>query len=320
MTLDIQTITGVNNRIQDYVLLEDTRQSCISSLIIIIGVLISIAYITLAERKIMGLMQRRLGPRTEIQPIKDGLKLYLKEIIIPSRADKILIGPLIILVLCLIIWYVIPFNLGISYSDSNYSILYLLAISSLNVYVYIFSGWITLSKYANLGSLRSISQLISYEVSVGIIFMNIIILTNSFNLNDLYENQIFIPYFFPLIPIALLFFLSILAETNRTPFDLPEAESELIAGYLIEYSGFAFASIYLAEYGFILILSYLFGLLFFPTCIIPVCLFIIFSFIWVRSALPRLRFDHLITLGWNNILPLSITYLFLSSSIIIFIL
>jgi NADH-quinone oxidoreductase subunit H len=290
----------------------------INSLIIIISVLVSIAYITLSERTIMGIMQRRVGPRSLIQPIKDGIKLFTKETIIPQRSDKLLIGPIIILILCLIVWIVVPIKMGIINTDNNYSILYILAISSLNVYIYIFSGWITLSKYANIGSLRSISQLISYEVSIGIIIMNIIILTNSFNLNDLYENQIYIPYLLPLAPIALLFIISILAETNRPPFDLPEAESELIAGYLIEYGGFAFASIYLAEYGFILLLSYLAGLFFFPSLILPFSLFIIFCFIWIRASLPRLRFDHLISLGWNNILPLSISYLFFSSSLLFF--
>ena len=250
------------------------------SLIIIVGVLISIAYITLIERKIMGLMHRRIGPIRLVQPIIDGVKLLFKEIIVPYRSTYLFLGPIIILILCLVIWVPIPLDLGVMYKENKYSILYILAISALNVYLYIFTGWITLSKYGFIGSLRSISQLISYEVSVGIIIMNIIILNGTFNLNDLYLNQIYIPYIFPLFPIFILFLFSILAETNRTPFDLPEAESELIAGYLIEYGGFAFASIYLAEYGFILVLSYLCGILFLPMLIIPFTIFIIFSFIW----------------------------------------
>lgn len=230
-----------------------------------------------------------------------------------------LIGPLIILTLCLIIWIPIPIDLGVMIKENKYSILYILAISSLNVYLYIYSGWSTISKYAYIGSLRSISQLISYEVSIGIIFMCIIYLNNSFNFNDLLLFQIYSSNLFPLFPIVSLFLISILAETNRPPFDLPEAESELIAGYLIEYGGFAFASIYLAEYGFILFMSFLFSILFFGIFLSFFSLFIIFFFIWIRATLPRIRYDHLLSLGWTNILPFSISYLILISSFLFFI-
>jgi NADH:ubiquinone oxidoreductase subunit H len=299
----------------------EKKINIINSIEIIIPILISIAYITLAERKIMGRMQRRIGPNKVgiigiIQPIVDGIKLISKEIIIPQRVQifEMLIGPFIILTLCLIIWIPIPIDLGIMIKENKYSILYILAISSLNVYLYIYSGWSTISKYAYIGSLRSISQLISYEVSIGIIFMCIIYLNNSFNFNDLLLFQIFSPNIFPLFPIASLFFISILAETNRPPFDLPEAESELIAGYLIEYGGFAFASIYLAEYGFILIMSFLFSILFFGFFLSFFSLFLIFFFIWIRATLPRIRYDHLLSLGWTNILPFSISYLIFISS------
>lgn len=296
-------------------------------ILILIMVLISIAYITLAERKVMGRMQRRIGPNIYgsyglLQPIFDGVKAILKEIVIPRFTSKkeLLIGPIIILIITLIVWIPFPFSLYFYLNDIKYNILYIFALSSLNVYIYIFSGWSSFSKFAFLGSLRSIAQLISYEVSIGIIFLSLILLNNSFNLHPFYLNQIFIPFFFPLIPIFILFFFSILAETNRTPFDLPEAESELIAGYLIEFGGFAFASIYLAEYGFILLMSSLCSLLFFSIFIPIFTGIFIFFFIYIRATLPRLRYDQLMNLGWFNILPFSVSYLlFITSFLLIFI-
>lgn len=295
---------------------------------VIITVLIGIAYITLAERKVMGSMQRRVGPNIIgyfgiLQPIIDGVKAGVKEIIIPQQSNKyyFLLGPVIILTLCLIIWTPIPLKLGEQIEENNYGVLYILAISSLSVYILLYSGWSSNSKYAFLGSLRSIAQLISYEVSIGIIIMSVLIFsTNSFNLNQLILHQIFFPNLFPLFPIFILFFISILAETNRPPFDLPEAESELIAGYIVEYGGMAFAAIYLAEYGFILAMCSFASLLFwgapgtFSGTLFTV--FLIFSFIWVRSTLPRIRYDQLMGLGWTKILPFSIGYLVFISSIV----
>ena len=303
-------------------------QNIIEILEIIIIVLIGIAYITLAERKIMGSMQRRVGPNIVgffgiLQPIVDGLKLVIKETIIPQQSNKIyfLIGPMIILTLCLIIWVPIPLKLGEQIEENNNGILYILAISSLSVYILLYSGWSSNSKYAFLGSLRSIAQLISYEVSIGIIIMSVIILSNSFNLNHIILHQIFISNIFPLFPIFILFFISILAETNRPPFDLPEAESELIAGYIVEYGGMAFAAIYLAEYGFIQAMSFFASLLFWgtPGTIVGTLftILIIFTFIWIRSALPRIRYDQLMGLGWTKILPFSISYLLFISSLIL---
>ena len=244
-------------------------ENLITILEVIIVVLIGIAYITLAERKVMGSMQRRVGPNIIgyfgiLQPIIDGVKAGIKEIIIPQQSNRFyfLIGPIIVLTLCLIIWAPIPFKLGEQIEENNYGILYILAISSLSVYILLYSGWSSNSKYAFLGSLRSIAQLISYEVSIGIIIMSVLVFSNSFNFNFLILQQIFIPNLLPLFPIFLLFFISILAETNRPPFDLPEAESELIAGYIVEYGGMAFAAIYLAEYGFILAMSSFASLLF----------------------------------------------------------
>ena len=302
-------------------------ENLITILEVIIVVLIGIAYITLAERKVMGSMQRRVGPNIIgyfgiLQPIIDGVKAGIKEIIIPQQSNRFyfLIGPIIVLTLCLIIWAPIPFKLGEQIEENNYGILYILAISSLSVYILLYSGWSSNSKYAFLGSLRSIAQLISYEVSIGIIIMSVLVFSNSFNFNFLILQQIFIPNLLPLFPIFLLFFISILAETNRPPFDLPEAESELIAGYIVEYGGMAFAAIYLAEYGFILAMSSFASLLFWgaPGTISGTLftLIIIFSFIWVRSALPRIRYDQLMALGWTKILPFSISYLLFLSSLL----
>lgn len=303
----------------------------LQTLEVILVVLIGVAYITLAERKVMGAMQRRIGPNIIgyygiLQPIIDGIKAGIKEIIIPQQSNRIyfLIGPIIVLTLCLIIWVPIPFKLGEQIEENNYGILYILAISSLTVYILLYSGWSSNSKYAFLGSLRSIAQLISYEVSIGIIIMSVLLLSNSFNLNYLILQQIFLPNIFPLFPIFFLFFISILAETNRPPFDLPEAESELIAGYIVEYGGMAFAAIYLAEYGFIQAMATLTSLLFWgaPGTLSGTLftVLIIFTFIWVRSALPRVRYDQLMGLGWTKILPISIAYLLFIASFLSFIL
>ena len=303
----------------------------IETLEVILVVLIGVAYITLAERKVMGAMQRRIGPNIIgyfgiLQPIIDGIKAAIKETIIPQQSNRLyfLIGPIIVLTLCLIIWVPIPLKLGEQIEENNYGILYILAISSLSVYILLYSGWSSNSKYAFLGSLRSIAQLISYEVSIGIIIMSVLLFTNSFNLNNLIYQQIYLPNLFPLFPIFILFFISILAETNRPPFDLPEAESELIAGYIVEYGGMAFAAIYLAEYGFIQAMSTFASLLFWgaPGTISGTLftIFIIFTFIWVRSALPRVRYYQLMGLGWTKILPISISYLILISSLLSFLL
>ena len=309
------------------VLFMSSLHNLIYILEVIIVVLIGVAYITLAERKVMGSMQRRVGPNIIgyfgiLQPVIDGVKAAIKETIIPQQSNRFyfLIGPIIVLTLCLIIWAPIPFKLGEQIDENNYGILYILAISSLSVYILLYSGWSSNSKYAFLGSLRSIAQLISYEVSIGIIIMSVLVFSNSFNLNSLILQQIFLPNLFPLFPIFILFFISILAETNRPPFDLPEAESELIAGYIVEYGGMAFAAIYLAEYGFIQAMCSFASLLFWgaPGTLSGTLftVFLIFAFIWVRSSLPRIRYDQLMGLGWTKILPFSISYLVFLSSLL----
>lgn len=284
---------------------------------LILVVLIGVAYITLTERKVMGAMQRRKGPNIIgiygiLQPIIDGVKLLIKEILIPQQSNKMnyIIGPTITLILSLIIWIPIPIgNLTGFYKENNYSIIYILSVSSISAFILLYTGWSSNSKYTFIGAIRSIAQLISYEVSFGIILLSVMITPggSSFNLLTIIYNQLYIPNLIFLYPILILFIISSLAETNRPPFDLPEAESELVAGLLTEYGGFAFAALYLAEYAFVQSMSLLSSLLFFGSSYYTI--FFIFLFIWVRASLPRIRFDQLINLGWAKILPFSLSYL-----------
>lgn len=282
---------------------------------LVIVVLIGVAYITLGERKIMGGMQRRKGPNIVgiygiLQPIIDGGKLLIKEILFPQQSNKInyIIGPTLTLLLSIIIWIPIPIG-GIQgiYEENNYSIIYILAISSISAFILLYTGWSSNSKYTFIGAIRSIAQLISYEVSFGLILINIMIINDSLNLTKIIYKQIYIPNIVYIFPIAILFIISALAETNRPPFDLPEAESELVAGLLTEYGGFAFAALYLAEYTFVQSMSILSSILFIGSTYLT--FFFIFIFIWVRASLPRIRYDQLMNLGWAKILPFSICYL-----------
>lgn len=297
----------------------------IESLEIVIIILIGVAYITLAERKVMGAMQRRKGPNVVgiyglLQPLADGLKLAIKEIIIPQQANKIffMLGPILTLTLSLIIYIPIPFGISSIIYENEYGILYILAVSTLSVYILLYSGWSSNSKYAFIGAIRSIAQLISYEVSMGIIVISILLLNNSFNLIEILYKQIYVPNILALLPLFVLFFISALAETNRPPFDLPEAESELIAGYIVEYGGMSFAAIYLAEYAFIQSMSILGSILFFGTTNpFMGTLLIIFGFIWIRATLPRTRYTDLMSLGWTKILPFAISYIILVYSLLL---
>jgi NADH:ubiquinone oxidoreductase subunit H len=316
--------------------------SILEIIIIIIPILGSIAYLTLAERKVMGYMQRRIGPNRVgiygiLQPIADGIKLILKETINPSVSNKIifLFAPFISFVLAILAWAVIPLSIGTVLSDMNLGLMYLLAISSLGTYGIIFAGWSSNSKYSLFGSLRTTAQLISYEVAIGLILLPIVVMVGSFNFIKIVENQKAIYFFFPLFPLTLLFFISIIAETNRAPFDLSEAESELVSGFLTEYSSFSFALFFLAEYCNMILMSTFLSIFFlggyltpniFDICNIstlqPIILgiktsFILFSMIWIRASFPRLRFDQLITLFWTSMLPLSLAFIVLVPSILI---
>ena len=224
-------------------------------ILIIIPLLIAIAYMTLAERKVMAAIQRRKGPNIVgvfglLQPLADGLKLFVKETVLPSSANLIIfiLAPILTFLLALISWCVIPFGEGIVYSDINVGVLYILAISSLGVYGIITSGWASNSKYAFLGALRSAAQMVSYEVSIGLILINVLLCVGSLNFSEIVLAQQSVWFIIPLFPVLLMFYISILAETNRAPFDLPEAEAELVAGYNVEYSAMGFALFFLGEY------------------------------------------------------------------------
>lgn len=289
------------------------------NLLSLIPILIVIAFYTLNERKIMGWIQRRKGPNVVgiwglLQPLADGLKLLFKEMIIPKKANLFLflLSPLFTFALSLFLWIFFSFFLNNSWIDFSLSFLIFLSFSSLNVYGIIISGWASNSKYAFLGSLRSSAQMISYEISLGLIFLNIGLISNSFNLIDiLLIQQKNIWNFFSLFPLSIIFLISILAETNRAPFDLPEAEAELVAGYNVEYSSIIFALFFLGEYSNMIIMSFLFILLFFGTSYIYLkTLFIIFFFIWVRATFPRYRYDQLMEIGWKIFLPITLSFFF----------
>jgi NADH-quinone oxidoreductase subunit H len=311
----------------------------IKVLIIIVPLLISVAYFTLAERKIMGAMQRRRGPNVIgtfglLQPLADGFKLLVKETVLPSNANKFLfiISPIITFVISLMGWAIIPYDKYSVLSDINIGVLYLFAISSLGVYGIIMSGWSSNSKYAFLGALRSAAQMVSYEVSIGFIIATIVVCCGSFNLQTIIESQKNVWFVIPFFPLFLMFFTSALAETNRHPFDLPEAEAELVSGYNVEYSAMGFALFSLGEYANMLLMSSLNVILFFGGWLSPfiilsfipgpiwfgvkICFFVIL-YIWMRAALPRYRYDQLMGLGWKVFLPISLTYLMITFFILI---
>jgi len=310
-------------------------------LVIVIPLLISVAYFTIAERKIMGSIQRRRGPNVIgflglLQPLADGLKLFAKETILPSNSSItiFLFAPILTFILSLIGWSVIPFSEKIVLADLNVGILYLFATSSLSVYGIVMAGWSSNSKYPFLGALRSAAQMISYEVSIGFIIVNVCICVGSFNLSSIVLAQQSIWFFIPLFPMFIMFSVSMLAETNRHPFDLPEAEAELVSGYNIEYSAMTFALFFLGEYANMLLMSSFASILFlggwlplfnlFPLNIFPgsfwfslkIALGVVF-FILTRAALPRYRYDQLMHIGWKCFLPLSLGYLLMTVGILI---
>lgn len=316
-------------------------ETVIKFLLLILPLLISVAYLTLMERKVLGAMQRRKGPNVVgpfglLQPLSDGLKLFLKETILPSHSNKILfvIAPLITFVLSLLSWSIIPFGTFGALADINLGLLFLFGISSLGVYGIIIAGWSSNSKYAFLGALRSAAQMVSYEVSIGLITIVVLLCVGSLNLLEIVQAQKSIWFVIPLFPAFIMFFVSALAETNRPPFDLPEAEAELVSGYNVEYSAMTFALFFLGEYSNIILMSSLTVLLFFGGWNAPFD-FILFSwipgvfwfslkvfiflfiFIWVRATLPRYRYDQLMRLGWKIFLPISLGYVLLISGILL---
>src|SRR6201996_5243603 len=244
--------------------------SLIEVLIVIVPLLLSVAFLTLAERKAMGSMQRRLGPNIVgyyglLQPFADALKLFVKESVIPAHANKalFLLAPVLSLIVSLLSWGVIPFGSGLTLADLSLGILYLLAVSSLGIYGVVFAGWSANSKYAFLGSLRSTAQMISYEVVIGLVILTVVLCLGSLNLTSIIESQVSTWYIIPLLPLSLMFLISIIAETNRAPFDLPEAESELVAGFFTEHSSVPFVMFFLSEYSSIVMFSAITAILFF---------------------------------------------------------
>jgi NADH-quinone oxidoreductase subunit H len=309
--------------------------------LIIVPLLLAIAYLTYAERKVIGAMQLRQGPMVVgplglLQPIADGLKLLVKETVLPSGANKVVfvLAPMVTFTLALIGWAVIPFGEGMVLADINVGVLYLLAISSLGVYGIIMAGWASNSRYAFLGALRSAAQMVSYEIAIGLIIINVLITAGSLNLSDIVHAQENLWYFIPHFPMFAIFVASILAETNRHPFDLPEAEAELVAGYNVEYSSMSFALFFLGEYGNMILMSAICAVLFLggwlppfhiapftwipgPIWFIAKICFILFIFIWARATLPRYRYDQLMRLGWKVFLPASLLWVVVTSGFLV---
>ena len=308
-------------------------------LILIVPILIAVAYFTLAERKILASIQRRKGPNVVgtfglLQPLADGLKLFVKETILPSNADIVLfiLAPILTFFLSWLSWAIIPFGNGMFYTELNIGILYLLAISSLGVYGIIIAGWSSNSKYSFLGALRSTAQMVSYELTIGFAILSVVVCAQSLNLVGIVVAQKTIWFCIPLFPIFIIFFISCLAETNRHPFDLPEAEAELVSGYNVEYSAMGFALFFLGEYANMLLMSSLTSILFLGGWLAPLhflnfipgpfwfsikIVFFVILFVVARAILPRYRYDQLMRLGWKTFLPFTISWFLYTSSILI---
>lgn len=313
-------------------------------IVIILPLLLSVAYLTYAERRVIGLMQLRRGPNVVgpfglLQPIADAIKLIFKEVIVPSNANKVVfvLAPVITFVLSLVGWAVIPFDKGLVLSDINVGVLYVLAVSSLGVYGIIMAGWSSNSKYAFFGAIRSSAQMISYEVSMGLVIVTVLLVTGSLNLTDIIEAQRNRPLWLEILmaPMAVVFFISVLAETNRLPFDLPEAEAELVAGYNVEYSSMTFAMFFLGEYANMILVSAMTTIFFLGGYLPPLNFtflnfvpgiiwfllkmsFLLFVFLWIRATLPRYRYDQLMRIGWKVFLPISLFWVILIASLLFF--
>ncbi len=313
-------------------------------LAITIPLLLCVAYLTYLERRVIGLMQLRRGPNVAgpfglLQPIADAIKLLFKEIIIPTSSDKILftLAPMITFILSLIGWAVIPFDQGIVLANINVGVLYVMAISSLGIYGIIIAGWASNSKYAFFGAIRASAQMISYEVSIGLVIVTVLLTTGTLNLSEIIEKQKLLPWWIELmlLPMGVIFFISVLAETNRLPFDLAEAESELVAGYNVEYSSMGFALFFLGEYANMILVSAMTTTFFLGGYLPPFGItllnfvpgfvwfilkvgFLLFCFLWIRATLPRYRYDQLMRLGWKVFLPFTLFWVVLLSTILMF--
>jgi len=307
----------------------------------IVVLLVAVAYLTYFERKILGAMQKRQGPMTVgpfglLQPIADGMKLFSKETIIPSQANKpvFLLAPVLTFTLALVAWAVIPVSAHMVLANINVGVLYLFAISSLGVYGVIMAGWASNSRYAFLGGLRSASQMVSYEVSMGLVIVCVLLTTGSMNLTEIVEAHR--PWWMQilLLPMFIVFLVSILAETNRAPFDLPEGESELSGGFMVEYSAMTFALFFLGEYANMILMSGMATILFLggwlppfgiaPLAVVPGGVWfavkvsaVLFFFVWARATFPRYRYDQLMRLGWKIFLPLTLIWVVVISGVLV---
>lgn len=312
----------------------------IQTLIVVVPLLISVAYLTYAERKVIAAMQLRKGPNVVgpfglLQPFADAIKMLHKETIIPTASDKTLfmLAPLVTFTLSISAWAVIPWSENFILSDINVGISYLFALSSLGVYGIIMAGWASNSKYAFLGGLRSAAQMVSYEVSIGLIIVCVLLCAGSLNLKDIVLAQRNMWFVIPHFPMAVIFFVSALAETNRAPFDLPEAEAELVSGYNVEYSSISFGLFFLGEYANMILMSALGSILFLGGWLPPMdwpalevipgfvwmalkISFFLFLFLWVRATLPRYRYDQLMRLGWKVFLPVSLGWVVLTATVV----
>jgi NADH-quinone oxidoreductase subunit H len=306
----------------------------LKALAILVPLLVGVAYLTYAERKVLAAMQLRKGPNVVgpwglLQPFADAIKMIMKETVIPSGGNRalFLFAPMLTFFLAMIAWAVIPVNDGWAIADINVGLLYLFAISSLGVYGIVIAGWASNSKYALLGAMRSAAQMVSYEVSMGFVLVSVLLCAGSLNLSDIVRAQQHVWFFLPLLPMFVVFFISALAETNRAPFDLPEGESEIVAGFFVEYSSMAFGLFFLGEYANMFLMSALTSILFLggwlgpfglwpalgPLWLILKICALLFVFLWVRATFPRYRYDQLMRLGWKVFLPLSLVWLVLTA-------
>ncbi|MBL8831432.1 MAG: NADH-quinone oxidoreductase subunit NuoH [Rhodospirillales bacterium] len=311
-------------------------------LLVVVPLLVSVAMLTYFERKVIGAIQLRKGPNVVgpfglLQPFADALKLLTKETIVPTGANRVvfMMAPMLTLLLSLVAWAVIPFGYGLVLADINVGVLYLFAISSLGVYGIIMAGWASNSKYAFLGAMRSAAQMVSYEVSIGFVIITVLLCVGSLNLSDIVMAQKTVWFAIPLFPMFVIFFVSALAETNRSPFDLPEGESEIVAGYFVEYSSMSFAMFFLGEYAAMILMSGMTTILFLGGWLPPfdmapfnwipglvwfalktaACLFV---FLWVRATMPRYRYDQLMRLGWKVFLPFSLFWVVLTAGVLVY--
>jgi NADH-quinone oxidoreductase subunit H len=308
---------------------------------IVVPLLVAVAYLTYAERKVIAAMQLRKGPNVVgpfglLQPFADGMKLLFKETILPAGANRVvfILAPVLTFSLAMVAWAVIPVNEGWVIADINVGILFLFAISSLGVYGVVMAGWSSNSKYPFLGALRSAAQMVSYEVSMGFVIVTVLLCVGSLNLTDIVLAQQTVWFCIPLLPMFVIFFISILAETNRSPFDLPEGESELVAGFFVEYSAMAFALFFLGEYANMILMSGMVTILFLggwlplfdvapfnwipgPIWFAAKVAVVLFFFLWVRATFPRYRYDQLMRLGWKVFLPFTLFWVVLTAGVLV---